>query len=90
MKLIHALLTSLTLFIATCAVADNLVPFVDTPPGQTARTQAWLITTTEAEGKIDYAVVVRGDTGDWHVIPAILTTKVPNGTFGGPLSSRPR
>lgn len=84
MKFIKAFLFASILLTATHALADAPVPFVDTPTGKTARAQACLITTTEAEGTKEYAVVVRGDAGEWHVIPAILTTKVPNGTLGRP------
>ncbi len=84
MKLIYALLCSLALFTTTHVLADTLVPFVDTATGKTARAQAWLITTTEAEGTIEYAVIVRGNAGDWQVIPAIVNTKIPDGTLGRP------
>ena len=65
-------------------MADAPTPFVDTATGTTVKTVAWLITTTEAEGKIEYAVIVKGDAGDWHVIPAILQTAIPDGTLGRP------
>ena len=84
MKRIKLFLIASVLLIGTYALADSPIPFVETPTGTPVKTVAWLITTTEAEGRIEYAVIVKGDAGDWHVIPAILQTALPDGILGRP------
>lgn len=65
---------------------DEAMPFVDTPTGETTKGQAWIIVKPPGEGKPQYAVLAKGDAGDWHVYPATIPDDLaPDKTLGRPV-----
>lgn len=73
----------LFMVVASTVLADEAMPFVDTPAGKTTKGQAWVIVIPLGEGKPKYAVLAKGDAGDWHVYPATISDDLtPDKTLG--------
>jgi hypothetical protein len=84
MKLKLPILAVLFLAVASAGTAGEATAFVDTPVGQTAAGKAWLIFLSTQDGKIEYGLLASTADGTWHMLPALLDTRLPEGAIGKP------